>query len=419
MITYVTPTHNTKYLKDLEYTVKEQVSKDWRWLIVPNGDVKIDDCPKGENIRVIPYPESSRNIGAIKKFAFSQVDTSVAAELDHDDLLTPNATKELCDAFSDPSVGFAYSDCAEFWDESFIPFTYNKKYGWTYREEEYYGKRFKVANAWDPTPQALRYIYWAPNHIRAWRKDVYDKIGGHNSDLLASDDHDLICRTYMNTKMHHIPRCLYLYRMYKGQSFRKFNKEIQVLTHNVYDIYITLLVEKWCDDNRLQKVDLCGGTNPKKGYFALDRLPEGGCVDLEGSWPLPDDSVGLLRAVDAVEHLKDPVFTMSEAYRVLAPGGFMMIEVPSTDGRGAFQDPTHKSKWNSNSFWYYTKDKYAKYIPEFKGSFQKSRLINYFPSRFHETHNILYTRAHLIAVKEGIRIPGLIEIGGDNGRLSE
>jgi SAM-dependent methyltransferase len=207
--------------------------------------------------------------------------------------------------------------------------------------------------------------------------------------------------------------------MYKGQSFRKFNKEIQVLTHNVYDIYITLLVEKWCDDNRLQKVDLCGGTNPKKGYFALDRLPEGGCVDLEGSWPLPDDSVGLLRAVDAVEHLKDPVFTMSEAYRVLAPGGFMMIEVPSTDGRGAFQDPTHKSKWNSNSFWYYTKDKYAKYIPEFKGSFQKSRLINYFPSRFHETHNILYTRAHLIAVKEGIRIPGLIEIGGDNGRLSE
>ena len=27
---------------------------------------------------------------------------------------------------------------------------------------------------------------------------------------------------------------------------------------------------------------------------------------------------------------------------------------PSTDGRGAFQDPTHVSFYNENSFWYFT-----------------------------------------------------------------
>ncbi len=32
----------------------------------------------------------------------------------------------------------------------------------------------------------------------------------------------------------------------------------------------------------------------------------------------------------------------------------MDILVPSTDGRGAFQDPTHVSFWNINSFMYYS-----------------------------------------------------------------
>ena len=27
---------------------------------------------------------------------------------------------------------------------------------------------------------------------------------------------------------------------------------------------------------------------------------------------------------------------------------------PSTDGRGAYQDPTHVAFYNENSFWYYT-----------------------------------------------------------------
>ncbi|MFM6367255.1 MAG: class I SAM-dependent methyltransferase, partial [Dolichospermum sp.] len=38
---------------------------------------------------------------------------------------------------------------------------------------------------------------------------------------------------------------------------------------------------------------------------------------------------------------------------ILKPGGIVDISVPSTDGRGAFQDPTHVSFWNINSFLYY------------------------------------------------------------------
>jgi hypothetical protein len=45
---------------------------------------------------------------------------------------------------------------------------------------------------------------------------------------------------------------------------------------------------------------------------------------------------------------------------VLTHLGKLDILVPSTDGRGAFQDPTHVSFWNINSFYYYQKDDHRK-----------------------------------------------------------
>jgi len=45
---------------------------------------------------------------------------------------------------------------------------------------------------------------------------------------------------------------------------------------------------------------------------------------------------------------------MRETHRCLSPQGWLLSQTLSTDRRGAFQDPTHVSFWNSNSFWYYT-----------------------------------------------------------------
>ncbi len=39
---------------------------------------------------------------------------------------------------------------------------------------------------------------------------------------------------------------------------------------------------------------------------------------------------------------------MNEIWRICKPGATLDILVPSTDGRGAFQDPTHVSFWNIN-----------------------------------------------------------------------
>ncbi|MBI4849130.1 MAG: methyltransferase domain-containing protein [Nitrospirae bacterium] len=87
-------------------------------------------------------------------------------------------------------------------------------------------------------------------------------------------------------------------------------------------------------------------------------------MDLEERWAFEDNSIHYIRAFDLVEHLRSPIHTMNEAWRVLGHGGLFEIWVPSTDGRGAFQDPTHVSFWNQNSFLYYSKQYYAGAYPD-------------------------------------------------------
>ena len=101
---------------------------------------------------------------------------------------------------------------------------------------------------------------------------------------------------------------------------------------------------------------------------------------------------------------------MSEIHRVLADGAWAFIEVPSTDGRGAFQDPTHVSYWNENSFWYYTKKLHADFIYNDKIHFQSFVLDTYFPDEFMYENNIPVTRAYLSAIKSDKRRPGYREL---------
>lgn len=76
-------------------------------------------------------------------------------------------------------------------------------------------------------------------------------------------------------------------------------------------------------------------------------------ADLNGKWPFYDGSVDHFRAHDIIEHLRDKIHTMNEAWRCLKPKGTIEVVVPTTDGPGAFMDPTHVSFWHERSFMYY------------------------------------------------------------------
>ena len=99
------------------------------------------------------------------------------------------------------------------------------------------------------------------------------------------------------------------------------------------------------------------------------------------------------------------------SHRVLAPGGWAFIEVPSTDGRGAFQDPTHVSYWNENSFLYYTDRYYANFIDNKDIRFQQYRKQTWFPNEWLKTINVSVVTAWLVAIKGNMRrLPGELRI---------
>jgi hypothetical protein len=91
------------------------------------------------------------------------------------------------------------------------------------------------------------------------------------------------------------------------------------------------------------------------GFINVDMFPYAGVqtADLRQAWPWADSSAEYIRAWDIIEHLPDKIFTMNQIWRVLQAAGRVEISVPTTDGTGAWQDPTHISYWNRRSFAYY------------------------------------------------------------------
>lgn len=58
------------------------------------------------------------------------------------------------------------------------------------------------------------------------------------------------------------------------------------------------------------------------------------------------------------------------------------------------------SFYNENSFWYYTDPVYKKFVPQITCDFTAVNLFTYFPTEWHEKHNISYVAADLIANKD-------------------
>src|ERR1039458_10367913 len=91
-----------------------------------------------------------------------------------------------------------------------------------------------------------------------------------------------------------------------------------------------------------------------KGYWNVDLCkPCDQVADLSQRWPWGDSSVDQIKAWDIFEHLPSKLNTMNEAHRVLIPGGQLDLFIPTTDGRGAFQDPTHQSWYTPNDLFYF------------------------------------------------------------------
>ena len=406
----ITATHlKNSFLEELHASIVDQTYTNWEWILYLNGGAtkdqiheKIRNDPK---VKIFVSTENNSCVGFNKNRAFHLGSGDVLVEVDHDDLITTDCLQELHNAFQDKEIGFVFSDDA-IWHMKEEPVPYNSQNGWTHYKVKWGNKELLAHNCFEPTSRSLAFIWYAPDHVRAWRREVYSLIGGHDPVLDICDDHDLMIRTYLNTKMHHIPKPLYIYRITGENTWLERNAAIQTKTVELFNKYAWQLACKDAKDKGLSIVELGGGINPKEGCEINIDLEEGNVKhDLNEGIPLPDNSVGVIWASHIIEHLHDKHKIMSEIHRVLADGGWAFIQVPSTDGRGAFQDPTHVSYWNENCFWYYTRADKANFIRNKTIRFQDFRLAT-----FWWENQIAITDAWLVAVKSDKRRPHLLRI---------
>ena len=452
-IAVVTPSHDVRHLSEAWASLKMQSVKDWVWVVMvndPKGDVDnldkmtrqvsamVTDESGEQDNRVVIYGDkmalsASQGVGLRKRAAFmtaiQDVKADVLVELDHDDLLVPTALQEIGKAFADEEVDFFYSDAAYFEPDGKPQGTPSYMRPDVRKAWQNNGFEFYVADiegvrpgkyvcpvAFEPSPVSFSLVYWAPDHVRVWRSSFYERVGGHNAELELCDDHDLLCKTFVHArKMVHHAAPLYLYRHWDSNTWAAKVDRIRQLTYQNENRWIEAMAAAHCKRSGLLAIDL-GGLHdgpgapwvPVDGDMRVRALPGGVQADLSERWPFEDGSVGAIRAHDFLEHLSDPMQAMKEAYRVLAPGGLFLTRTPSTDGRGAFQDPTHKSWWNQNSFWYWTRRQQSKYLPPRYQHvrFQPLVLDTWFPSDWHKENKISYVEAHLVALKDGYKGPG-------------
>lgn len=221
LISVFTSTFNTpgEIIRRTYASLQSQNYTNWEWVVM-------DDSTEGETFNILQmlqtedpriklysmYPQSGGNIGEAKYRAAMMCSGELIVELDHDDELTRDALEQIhIAALANKDAGFFYSDCAEI-DENRNSLTYGETYcnGYgTYYETEYDGKVYLTGKTPEVNKFTIRHIAGVANHVRAWNRKFYMLIGGHNRTVSIADDYELVVRTFLNTRMVHIPKMLY------------------------------------------------------------------------------------------------------------------------------------------------------------------------------------------------------------------
>lgn len=231
MVSFFTPIYNTgDRLLKLWDSIKIQTHANWEWIIVNDSTdsgktLKIAEAIASTDPRVKIYDfrkKSGGIIGESKYRAAMLCNGSILAEIDHDDWIMPDSAKLLVEAFKQhPDAGFAYTDCVEILDDFRTTLQYPAGfcfgYG-KYRQEEHLGIIMNVNESPNINPKTIRHIVGIPNHIRAWKREVYLQLGGHNRRLSIADDYELVLRTFLITKFVRIRKNCYLQFIYRTQN---------------------------------------------------------------------------------------------------------------------------------------------------------------------------------------------------------
>jgi glycosyltransferase involved in cell wall biosynthesis len=213
LISIITPVRNIgERLREAYSSVAAQTWWNWEWILVNDGDDEITGQIAKEisaNEPRVKYfdiqPRSGSRVGEAKYRGFSLSEGDYLVELDHDDMLTPEAIELVALAFEKyPDAGFCYSNYAEvdvnFGDLSYGGSSFAYGYG-LYSGFDHKGAYHTEQHTPHINPVSIRSNVAMPNHLRAWTRNAYFGAGAHGRRLSIMDDLDLLIRTFLTTRI--------------------------------------------------------------------------------------------------------------------------------------------------------------------------------------------------------------------------
>lgn len=261
LISVFTPVYRTgKKLMRPYQSLIDSGYKNWEWVIYDDSDDNDETWSmlKGMasndlRIKIFRGNGNSGRVGETKYYAANLCRGQVLLELDHDDELTENALGWIAEAYHKyPDAGFYYTDCTEIYEEDGKCVVYGEGFAMgygQYKVDWYKGRSYLTHISCNINPRTIRHIVGVPNHIRAWRSDVYKDILGHSTLLGVCDDYEIIIRTFLKTKFVRIAQMGYIQWMNSGgdntQNYRR--QEIQRLVRFVRQRYDNQIHERFLE----------------------------------------------------------------------------------------------------------------------------------------------------------------------------
>lgn len=226
LISCFTPTYRTgNRIERVFSSLQNQWHTNWEWVLYDDSNDNDETyrmlCKLAERdhrIKVFKSHKNSGIIGETKRYAAGLCTGKYLVELDHDDVLTPWALDHVKKGFAEyPEGKFLYTDASEVFETGgcvnygdFWGFGYGKHY------DTHYNNAIYTCESTSINPKTMRHIIACPNHIRAWEREFYHSIGGHNPRLHIADDYELVVRSFLKTRLIHVPKLCYIQYMNAG-----------------------------------------------------------------------------------------------------------------------------------------------------------------------------------------------------------
>lgn len=227
-----------------------QTYTNWEWIIYDDSEDNNDTWnrlnelyEKDYRITLIRSNKNDGKIGSVKFKASMISRGKYMVELDHDDIMHPDALQWIIDAGKlYPDAGFLYTSTCPIFEESESCLIYGEYVGFGYCGYE----AIKLNGRWmyclgtaKINPMSIYHLVGMPNHLRVFRTDLYRKIGGNNSRFSVSDDYEVMIKAFLETKFVCIPEPGYTqYHNKDGNNFTYLrNSLIQLLVRYIYNYY--------------------------------------------------------------------------------------------------------------------------------------------------------------------------------------